>query len=84
MNTKEIELVERVRDVFSEGDKDYILFMEDIQKIQDENGCKEVTLESYLSYLRKDSMRLLSKVDWYILGLKYPSVFNTDEYGCYN
>lgn len=79
-----MQLVERVRDVFSEGDKDYILFMEDIKKIQDENGCKEVTLENYLSYVRKDSTRLLSKVDWYILGLKYPSVFNMNEYGCYS
>ena len=84
MSTKEMQLVERVRDVFSEGDKDYILFIEDIKKIQDENGCKEVTLENYLSYVRKDSTRLLSKVDWYILGLKYPSVFNMSEYGCYN
>ena len=84
MSTNEIQLVERVRDVFSENDKDYILFMEDIQKIQDESDCKEVTLDGYLSYIRKDSMRLLSKVDWYILGLKYPNVFNLDEYGCYN
>ena len=81
MSTKEMQLIERLRDVFSEGDRDYILFMEDIKKIHDESGCKEVTLENYLSYLRKDSMRLLSKVDWYILGLKYPSVFNMDEYG---
>ena len=84
MSTNEILLVERVRDVFSENNKDYILFMEDIQKIQDESDCKEVTLDGYLSYICKDSMRLLSKVDWYILGLKYPNVFNLDEYGCYN
>lgn len=79
-----MQWVEKVRDVFSEDDKDYTLFMEDIQKIQDESDCKEVTLNGYLSYIRKDSMRLLSKVDWYILGLKYPNVFNLDEYGCYN